>query len=241
MQLAIKIAILAAGLATVPSAAAKLSSVPFTYSWVPRAEGINMSFQKPRVIAAAEDVGNTFDAPIELLQAPDPPWDGPGVGAGAGFPLQFGPPPLPRPPGPPGSSGPFGFGPSAGPPPAARVACEEDVDRLMGLTGYLKSKMRLQGDQKTAWQKVEQAAAPGVEKMRDLCGRLPSQPAPPPNLLEQIDFTEMQMTARLELLRAVHEPLQALYEALSSDQRALLVMGPRLFNPMPLPPVKHRL
>ena len=70
--------------------------------------------------------------------------------------------------------------------------------------------MQLQGDQKAAWQKVEQAATPGVEKVRELCGRLPSQPAPPPNLLDRIKLAEMQMTARVELLRAVHEPLQAL-------------------------------
>jgi hypothetical protein len=108
----------------------------------------------------------------------------------------------------------------------------------MGLAGYLKSKMRLQNDQKVAWQKVEDAAAPDVEKIRNLCARLPSEPAPQPSLLEHIDFAEMQMAARLELLRAVHEPLQALYETLLSEQRALLaVVGPRLFRPMPpLPP-----
>jgi hypothetical protein len=106
----------------------------------------------------------------------------------------------------------------------------------MGLAGYLKSKMRLREDQKAAWQKVEQIAAPGVEKIRNLCERLPSQPTPQPGLLEHIDFAELQMAARLELLRAIHEPLHALYETLSSDQRALLIAGPRLFHPMALWP-----
>jgi hypothetical protein len=46
----------------------------------------------------------------------------------------------------------------------------------------------------------------------------------------------MQMSARLELLRAVHEPLQALYERLSSDQRAPLTVGLRLLSPTPPPP-----
>jgi LTXXQ motif family protein len=236
MQLVIKIALLAAGLATVPSAAAILSSVPFASSRASKSQQINMSFQEPRVIAVAgEDVSTKSDSPIELAQATDRPWAGLGAGTPGRFPGQFGPPPVPRPP------GPFGFAPPAGPPPSPRVACEEDVDRLMGFTGYLKSKMRLQGEQKSAWQKVEQAAAPGVEKIRDLCRHLPSQPAPPPNLLEHIDFTEMQMTARLELLRAVHEPFQALYETLSLDQRALLIIDPRLFHSMPLPPAEHRL
>jgi hypothetical protein len=240
MQLAFKLALLAAGLATVPSAAAILHSVPFTFSSAPKVERINLSFKKARVVAAVagEDVGSRSESPIELAQAMDRRWDGPGARARDGFPAQLALPPVPPPFGP---SGPFGFAPPAGPPPSPRVVCEEDVDRLMGFTGYLKSKMRLQGDQKSAWQRVEQAAAPGVEKMRDLCQHLPLQPAPPPNLLEHIEFAEMQMTARLELLRAVHEPFQALYETLSLDQRALLVIGPRLFHSIPLPPAEHRL
>jgi hypothetical protein len=58
--------------------------------------------------------------------------------------------------------------------------------------------------------------------------------------LERIDFAEMQMSTRLELLRAVHEPLQALYETLSSDQRALLTLGLRLLSPTPPPPQEPR-
>jgi hypothetical protein len=60
MQLVIKIALLAAGLATVPAAAAILSSVPFASSRASKSEQINMSFQEPRVIAVAgEDVSPT--------------------------------------------------------------------------------------------------------------------------------------------------------------------------------------
>src|SRR5262249_20049142 len=125
--------------------------------------------------------------------------------------------------------------PAAGPPPAPRIACEEEVDHLMGLVGYLKSKLRLQDDQKAAWLKVEQVAVPAVEKIRNLCVRLPSQPAPQPHLLEHIDFVEMQTAARLELLRAMHEPLRALYETLSPDQRAVLETAPHHLPPMPPP------
>ncbi len=241
MQLAIRIVLTAAGLATVPAAAAILGSVSFTSSWVPKAKRIDMSFHDARVIAAAaDDSRNNSDAPVQFAQAMDRLLNCPGAGAPGGFPTQFGLPPVPHLPGPPDPPGAFGFARPAGPPPSPRVGCEEDIDRLMGLTGYLKSKMQLQGDQKAAWQKVEQAATPGVEKVRELCGRLPSQPAPPPNLLDRIDFAEMQMTARVELLRAVHEPLQALYDTLLPDQRALLVIIPPALHPtppgLPMPP-----
>jgi len=225
MQQAIKVALLAAGLAVGPSAAAMLGA---TSSTAPKSRSIDMPFADRRGAAAmAEARGDESDTPIELAQAMGRPLDPP-AGAFGGVPVQFGPPPISRP-------GAFGFAPPGGPPPSPRVACEEDVDRLMGLAGYLKSKMRLRDDQKALWQKVEQAAAPGAEKIRNLCERLPSQPAPQPGFLEHIDFAEMQMAARLELLRAVHEPLQALHETLTSDQRALLTLGPQPFHPMPPP------
>lgn len=225
MQRTIKAALLVAGLSTVPSAAAILGAPLLPMA--PKHRSIDMSFPGEGRIPAviAEDGDHESDAPIVLAEAMGRPWD-PFSG---GFAVPPGAPPVPRPP------GPFGFAPLAGPPSSPQVACEEDVDRLMGLAGYLKSKMRLQDDQQAAWQKVEQAAAPGAEKIRNLCARLPSRPTSQPSLLEHVELAEMQMTARLELLRAVHEPLKALYETLSSDQRALLASGPRLFHPMPPP------
>jgi LTXXQ motif family protein len=234
MQRMIKVALLAAGLATGPSAAAILGTTSLTSSTAPKSRSIDMPFVSGRGVAAAvaEADGAESGVPIELTEAMDRPWE-PFIGDPGRVPAQFGPPPAPRP-------GLLGLAPPDGPPPQPRVACEEDVDRLMGLAGYLKSKMRLREDQKAAWQKIEQIAAPGVEKIRNLCERLPSQPMPQPGLLEHIDFAEMQMAARLELLRAIHEPLHALYETLSSDQRALLIAGPRLFHPMALSPPDPR-
>jgi hypothetical protein len=228
MQHAIKVALLTAGLAIGPSAETILGATSLISSTAPKSRPIDMLFAGGRGAAAAEAGGARSDAPIELTQAMGRPW-GPPVGAPGGAPVQFGPPPLPRP-------GHFGFAPPDGPPPSPRVACEEEVDRLMGMAGYLKSRMRLRDDQKAAWQKVEQIAAPGTEKIRTLCERLPSQPMPQTNLLEHINIAETQMAARLELLRAVREPLQALYETLSPDQRALLTAGPRPFHPLPPPP-----
>lgn len=233
MQRAIKIALLAAGLSTVPSASAILGAN--SPSMVRQRGPIGISFFAERGVPAGivEDGGDKPDSLIELAQAMGAPW---GL-SNPGFPGRFAGPPGPPGPHPvPHAPGPFGFAPPAGPPPSPQAACEEDVDRLTGLAGYLKSKMQLQGDQQAAWQKVEQAAAPGAEKIRNLCARLPSRSMPPPGLLEYVDLAEMQMTARLELLRAVHGPLMALHETLSSDQRALLAGATQLFRPVPPPP-----
>ena len=237
MKLTIRIVLIAAGLATVPAAAAILGSTSLSLSrMVPvlKTNRITISFHdksQARVITAADnEARNRTRSPIELAQAIGQPLDHPNAGAPEGFPAQFGALPFPHHPESPDL---LGFAHPPGPPPPPRIACEEDIDHLMAVTGYLKSKMRLQGEQKIAWQKVEQAAEPGVEKMRDLCARLPYQPAEPPSLPERIDFAEKQMTARVELLRAVREPLRALYETLSPDQRALLVIAPPAHHLMP--------
>jgi hypothetical protein len=224
MRRAIRNALWAAGVMVVP--AALLTSL--TSAMAPQPRSIDLSFMSGSALAAAvvKDGDDGAGGPVELAQAMGPPSGPPGPGAPSGFPAPVRPPPPLHP-----ARAMAQFASPGGPPPAPRAACEEQVDRLMGLVGYLKSKLRLQDDQKAAWLKVELVAVPVVEKMRDLCARLPSQPVPQPHLLERIDFIEMQTAGRLELLRAIHEPLRALYETLSPDQRAILETAPLLLPP----------
>jgi LTXXQ motif family protein len=245
MKLAIKIVLVAAGLATVPAAAAILGSATFFSSrgsTGPDTQRIGMPVHPARGLATVTEEGgrNVFDtlsdAMIEFAQAMGQPWDRPGAGAPGALPVQYGPP-IADAPGLSGPLGRFGFGRPPGPLPSPRNACEERVNRLMAVTAYLKSKMHLQAEQKIAWQKIEQAAEPNVEKIRDLCGQLPSQTAQPPNVLELVDLGAKHMAARAELLHAVQAPLQALYETLTPDQRAILAIAPPAFPPMaPVPP-----
>ena len=99
------------------------------------------------------------------------------------------------------------------------------------MVGYLKSKLRLQPNQREAWQKLENAAQAAIEKLHAACESLPveaSAPAPLPDMMEMV---EAEMSARLELLRATREPLRALFATLTPEQRWAL-------QP-PLPPA-HR-
>ena len=101
---------------------------------------------------------------------------------------QFGPPPIFGLPGAAGIPGQPGMASPPLPPPAPRLICEEAVHRIAAMTAYLHSKLRLQGDQEVAWLKIGQAAEPSLQKLRDLCGQLPSQPTPPPNFPESRGF-----------------------------------------------------
>jgi hypothetical protein len=112
-----------------------------------------------------------------------------------------------------------------GPPQAG---CEENVDRYAAIAGYLKSKVRLQGSQKQAWQKIEEAAQPAVESMNELCARFPDRMAGPPATPDMLDFVQKQLSARAAVLRAIREPVRAFYDSLSAEQRGVLQSPPLL-------------
>ena len=69
-----------------------------------------------------------------------------------------------------------------------QAECEENVDRYAAIAGYLKSKFRLQGSQKQAWQKIEEAAEPALESIHELCAPLPDRMAGPPAAPDMLDF-----------------------------------------------------
>ncbi|AXK79999.1 hypothetical protein DW352_05370 [Pseudolabrys taiwanensis] len=116
--------------------------------------------------------------------------------------------------------------------PPTRAACEERMARHAAMVGYIKSKLQLQGAQKDAWRKIEDAADPAVAKLHQICALLPVQPGPPPALPDAIEFAGKQSAARAELLQAVSGPMRALYDTLSADQKAALVPPmPRLHGP----------
>lgn len=139
-----------------------------------------------------------------LGQGPGPgPGQGPGWGPG---------PALARPPG----------LPAFAPMPPDRHACAEQIDHGAGAAGYLKSKLNLDGAQKDAWLKIEQAAEPVVQKMRQFCASLPAEPGAPPNFPTLIEMADTQFTLRAEFVRAIVAPAKALYELLSPEQRAVL-------------------
>jgi hypothetical protein len=109
-----------------------------------------------------------------------------------------------------------------------RLACEEITHREAALRGYLKSSLRLTPAQKEAWQKVELAAEPAVNRQRELCEQLPLELASPHDLFTLHEFAEKIMSARLDRLRATREPLRALVSSLSPEQRAPLARPPLL-------------
>lgn len=167
-----------------------------------------------------DDYGSAL---IQLAQATRPP---PPEGAGHLPPPEEGMRPMPGGPMRPDGE-PFGPPPMArhrpGLMPLTRAACEERMAHHAAMVGYIRSKLQLQGAQKDAWRKIEDAADPAVAKLHQICALLPVQLGPPPALPDAVEFGAKQAVARAELLQAVSGPIRALYDTLSPDQRAALV------------------
>jgi hypothetical protein len=133
--------------------------------------------------------------------------------------MDFPPPPQGLLPGWPGPM--MGHGPHFALPPA-RTICEERINRISALAGYIKSKLRLQGVQKDNWSKIELAAEPTIEKMREACGSLPNDASAPPTMPTMILFGGKEASARAEFLSVISKPAQAFYDSLSTEQREML-------------------
>jgi hypothetical protein len=142
-------------------------------------------------------------------------------------PPAFGDPPVPH-----GAFGPFSPPAVMGPPlrPLTRSVCEDRINSEAAMVGYLKSKLRLQPNQREAWQKLENAAQAAIEKLHAACESLPIEASAPAPLPDMMEIVEAEMSARLELLRATREPLLALFATLTPEQRRTLQ------PPVPLPP-----
>ena len=84
---------------------------------------------------------------------------------------------------------------------------------------YLKSKLRLQPNQRETWQKLESAAQATIERLHATCESLPSEASAPLSLPDMMDMIEAQLSLRVELLRAMREPLRTLFATLTPKQR----------------------
>jgi hypothetical protein len=74
------------------------------------------------------------------------------------------------------------------------------------------------------------AAAPAVEALRSICAELPDRGVATPSMPDAFDHAQRRLVATAEFLRAIREPVRALYDTLSPDQRATL-------DPLPPPPM----
>lgn len=100
--------------------------------------------------------------------------------------------------------------------------CVDHVARRIGNRAYLKARLDLKPEQMALWSAFEKAADEASAKDRARCASLPSDARTPPNFIERFNRRDEMMKARVESLEAVKPSLEALYAALTPEQKAIL-------------------
>jgi flagellar capping protein FliD len=105
--------------------------------------------------------------------------------------------------------------------PAQR--CEDRLARQAGMVAYIVAKLNLTDQQKPLWNQVQSAMQAAADKQRALCANLkPRDQRASQTLLDRLDQRQQMLQARLEGMQQVRPSLQALYQALTPDQRAIV-------------------
>lgn len=100
---------------------------------------------------------------------------------------------------------------------------EHCIDRLAwraAMRAYTEAKLNLTAEQRPLWEKIQSAAQAEEQKERQLCSTL--KPGGDATLLDRLDRRQQFLSARLEGLQAAKPSVQALYQALTPEQRAII-------------------
>ena len=87
------------------------------------------------------------------------------------------------------------------------------------MRAYTETKLDLTPEQRPLWDKVESIAQSEQQKERQLCAAL--KPRDETTVLDRLDRMQQFLSGRLEALQAAKPAVQALYQALTPEQRAI--------------------
>jgi hypothetical protein len=101
--------------------------------------------------------------------------------------------------------------------------CESGIARRAARAAYVESLLNLTPDQRPLAAKVEAALQGAADKEHQLCSSLPTDAkAAPATLIDRLNRREQMMQARLDGMKQVQPALQALYAALTPQQKQIL-------------------
>src|SRR5207244_7474006 len=98
--------------------------------------------------------------------------------------------------------------------------CENRLAWRAAIRAYTEAKLNLTAEQRPLWDKVQSAAQTEEQKERQLCAS--AKPLGDSTLLERLSRRQQFLSARLDGLQAATPSVQALYQALTPEQRAIL-------------------
>ena len=97
--------------------------------------------------------------------------------------------------------------------------CEERLAWRAAMRAYTEAKLDLTPEQRPLWDRVQSIAQTEQQKERQLCAAL--KPRDETTVLDRLDRMQQFLSTRLEALQAARPAVQALYQALTPEQRAI--------------------
>lgn len=98
--------------------------------------------------------------------------------------------------------------------------CEAGIARRAARAAYVEALLNLTPEQRPLAAKVEAALQSAGDKERQICASLPTDAKAPATLMDRLNRHEQMMQARLDGMKQVQPALQALYAALTPQQKA---------------------
>ena len=98
--------------------------------------------------------------------------------------------------------------------------CEERLAWRAAMRAYTEAKLNLTAEQRTLWDKVQSAVQAEEQKERQLCSAV--KPGGDSTLLDRLDRMQQFLSTRLDGLQSAKPSVQALYQALTPEQRAII-------------------
>ena len=105
-----------------------------------------------------------------------------------------------------------------------RERCEERLAHRAGIIAYTVSKLNLTAEQKPLWDKLNGVVQSTADKERQLCANLPAQAGSQAQatILDRMSRREQFLSARLQGLQQARPALEALYQALTPEQKTTI-------------------
>lgn len=104
--------------------------------------------------------------------------------------------------------------------PAQR--CIEHYARAVGHLAYLDARLELTSAQQPLWDNWSQAVTAGAEKTRDVCRQGAASAGTPRTAVERSAHYQQVLATKADGLKAAQPALEALYQALTPEQRSVM-------------------
>jgi hypothetical protein len=102
-------------------------------------------------------------------------------------------------------------------------ACVERLARRAGFAAYVGAKLNLTAEQRPLWDKLQATLQANRDKQRQLCGALkPASGSGDVTVLDRLQHREQVLSAQLQAVQQAEPAIQALYQALTPEQKAIV-------------------